>query len=289
MFARRQWKQGVQRVNIVANQPTNVAFEFRSPPVAAGVIAGGTLHLRICDDQDVDHLSREFTIWVFPENPFEVEFAWLKQLNVTLIDPDKKLTSNLNALGFPSNDLAAKNSKTKVLIVSQVKSLDANFNQTIDKALRDGNRVLCLASTSGQLTLRPPNSLEDIRELPEIHAASADFVKQIDPRMNATHLVRVGQFQLRQEPNDRIALSIQNNRAGWLFLEYGFKTPPDLPLSNRISIALPKFTPQPQFVYCGLDLINSWDESPTPRYLLAELLKRMCFEPEVQPELKDQL
>ena len=290
MFERGVWDRGSLRVTTIANRPVEVTFDFRAPPVVAGVIAGGKLQLQVNDEQETELVSHEYSLWVFHEDPFATEFAWLKELQVRLIDPDQKLTGRLRELNFPGKVETDKHQDNRVLLVAQLKTWDAGTTSQIQRALRDGWRVLCLATEDGQLKLDKPKHVvdkaTDSRELPEVHAANADFVRQLDPRLSANQLTPLGRCRLVQEPDERIMLTMQKSGTGWWFIEAGIESVPHVS-NNKSAFAAMKLTNRPQLVYCGANLMSRWDESPTSRYLLARLLERMCFKAELPSALKD--
>lgn len=289
LIERRVWQRGVVRATTAADdKPTIVAFEFRTPFVKAGVIAGGRLKIQLSDDQNDDLLTKEFPLWIYHENPFDTEFAWLKQLSIELVDPSHQLTNYLKPFSFPGKVETVQAKDERVLIVAQMAAWDASVTQQIEQRLRDGGQVLCLATSRGQLRLNSlaPGGLE-MPGFPEIHVANFEFMRQLDPRLGNHDLVVTGRGRIDYGADERVSWSITSSRAGWAFLEAGAETSPEWIPDHKTTFTSPQQVSRPRLVYCGLDLMSRWQESPTPRYLLANILQRMCFEPELNLPSKE--
>ncbi len=272
---RQIFQRGSMRINVTPDKPGELSFEFRTPPVNAGVIAGAKLEVRIIDDQDQPVLAEEFRLWIYPENPFEIESAWLKSISIEFIEPNQALATRVKQLGPGSAAWQAERSRdTKpVLVIGSQESWDAAVKQRIEQAVRDGQRVLSFGVKQSTLELSFQNAIKDLDEVPAAYVAGKSFVHQVDPRLSVTQLPAMGQCRITSVGSGALQLDVKNEPSSWIYVECNFDRPE---ISTLSAFAKPKIVTRPQYIYCGLEIDSQWDESPTPRYLLARLLERMC-------------
>jgi hypothetical protein len=277
---RAEWHLNVADVRKIASdkkeikarpdQPAKLAIRLPVPPVKDGVIQGAKLHVAIfADGKEKPEAVLVKLLWIFPENPFADRSRWLKDLKIVLFDPEKKTAEVFKQTNVPfeqrPNVAGLGEIKEGTLIVGEGVSFKQfpDLPETLTRAAAGGVNVLCLAPADGTLTIPgvdvkapAPTSLVWKRQT---------IIQEFDDRLDAQDWSGgkpVGSSIAVQALEGRVVGVVSRNAAGWPWLEARFA-----PAKGKL-------------VICGFGMIERWQASPTPRFLLARLLETLTAKDE---------
>jgi len=262
----RTMARGEMAVNM-ENGMAPLRISFILPELEEGAVVDLLLELSVTDTVSDSQLGvTNKVIRSFFPNPFTGREQWLESLEITLFDPEKRTAELFDDLDIPysftRNVDALSMVNRGIVIVGEGVSLKENrglWDELVDVASR-GIPVLCLALREGEMTVpglgmteRPikPSALTMKR-----HQAIFDLDKRLDQKswcgerkIALSSLLFIGE-------RGPIAASIEDGSSGWLWLEQSFE--------NTAST----------LVLCQYQLVEQWEQSPVPRYLLLRLLER---------------
>jgi hypothetical protein len=203
----------------------------------------------------------EKQIWVFPRSPWIRRRDAEARPKITLFDPEetigKYLTEGEVAFEAITNLATLGERRESLVLVGE----GVDFREypglasALWRAAAAGNRVVCLAPAGGSLPfaeepVEPRPSSFSLRRADVI----ADFDARFDGRLWAdSDGLPKTRFTPRGEGNVP-SLEVTDDAGAWPWLEVRFASTGG------------------KLVVCGFGLIEGWDASPTPRYLLAQLL-----------------
>lgn len=269
---RRIVQRGSSRVSLAGGNPESIKIEFTTPDVAPGVIVESILEVRVLDDTGSVRLRRSVPINVFHSNPFEIEYARIKELNLDFVDPEKSLLPLVGELGLCDYSEKAVNeaASVDVLTVAPMKVWPSSVVHQIENTLKIGGCVLCLGTESARLCLE-----EDPSNLNGLFTAKGDFGMRLDRRLSVLGLQPVGTCQTQLNRLGGIDVSIRSEKHGWTYIEGCFSMQACNVGGDRVYRS-DQGAMVPRFIYCALNLVDEWHDSPSPRYLLAMMLDRLC-------------
>ncbi len=236
--------------------------DTRHEGVMSGILKASLVGLR----DEIETATVEKVLWTFPLDPFEGRSKWLKQLDITLFDPEETTACELDALGVPYepitsvDEISDEAASKGLLIVGEEVSFDEHpgLAQALLTVASQGRPVLCLAPTGGSLPL--PGLNEEKGAAPRrVAFRRGDAIAALDPRLDADrwpgrdNIVASG-FALRSRGELLTAeFGKPNQRWPWLDVEYP--------------------TGRGRLIVCGFGVIRSWEEGATPRHLFAQLIE----------------
>jgi len=251
-------------IEVAAGKTAKTTLSFAPPPVKDGVILEARLIAALfVDGQDKPAVVHEKTIWIYPRNPFADRQTWLKNLQITLFDPERKTTAVLGKLKVPFaetvNVAALGELKKGIVIVGEGTSFAEyrDLSETLNRAAANGVAVLCLAPAGGVLLL--PGT-EEMPVPSRIAWRKVDLLPEIDTRLQGPwpgerKVVRSSLVLKADE--GQVAAVVTPGDSGWSWIEAHYATK------------------QGRFVFCGFALVDSWEEGPAPRFLFARILERI--------------
>lgn len=261
----RRLAAGELTVKDRANGGKTVELPLRIPPVNDGVIFATMLNVSLVKDGEVV-ASINKPITIYSERPFTNKKTWLEELSISLYDPDGRTAERFEAAEIPFHRLGTLasigNVDDGIVVVGEAHSLKVErglFDVLTEVAAR-GVPVLCLASTGGEFPL-PFSAETDLPQPDRVLLDRNSVITRFDKRLDANAWGMQGDpvIATLQVTRSRTGIDakITDDTGGWpwLELEYGERG---------------------NLIWCGFGLIERWEESPTPRYLLAHIFEHIA-------------
>ncbi|MBI1248001.1 hypothetical protein GC197_09195 [bacterium] len=259
----RTLARGEEPLDLVANQAESFKLPMELPPVREGVTFATQMTLTVVDGDGKEIAKNEQTIWLFPQDPFVQRKEWLQELNIQLFDPAGDTAKVFEKAGIPFDKVTNSNVladiEEGILIVGAGTSLRKNraLADALGKLPQRGVRVLCLSLVDGEL-IWPDR--ETYPQLENVSFSSKQIVRQYDKRLFPDFA------QTADAPPATAGIKLESKRGQLkLIVEEAEDTWPWW----RV-----KFQNQGTCIVCCLDLIEHWDRSPTPRFLLKHILEQ---------------
>lgn len=260
----RTLSSGELEVRGQAGQPGNVTLPLRWPKVKEGTALAAQLSVSAGD------VRHEHAVWIFSRNAFSDRRDWLSSLHLKVFDPQGETVEVFNEHEIPHEQIRSRETINEVvegiLVVGEGVSLKKQ-DGLIDDLRNLANRgvpVLCLASSEGEF------SFSDDKPLAlAIQLRRSDVIREFDKRLDTAWWPK-GASQLRGlqvgSAADEVVFEINDDGKSWPWCEWQFK--------NRSE----EFDQPTRLIWCGFGIIHSWDNGPTPRYLLIKILERLALE-----------
>lgn len=254
------------------DQSSIAEIVLRAQPLRDGVILSTVLTAQFMPAEDNQIATNlEHTITLFPRDPLADRVEWAKELDLEVFETSGKTCRAFDELHWPYRavrNTASLNDSDRhgVLIIGEGISLDKNrlIADAVLQAAKAGRRVLLLAPADGTL---PVPGMTDIgledKPLPgELRFARQQVITQLDKRLDA----EAWQGTKNAVPSRRMAMEIRRGQIitalcdrpdAWPWMEIRY------PETQGILIV------------CGFQIIDHWNNGPTPRYLLVRMLETM--------------
>jgi len=258
----RVFSRGEAKVAPLAGANQAAKIELRLPSVKPGVILEGVLNFSILADNGRDRLaSGDARVIAFPKDPFLDRGQWLKGLKITLYDPKEKTAAVFKSAEIPHetivNAAALSEIKEGILVIGEGLSLreERGLAEVLVAAAAGGLTVLCLAPAEGSL----PLAGDDFKKAKSFACRKESIITELDKRLDAQawsggRKVVASRLALRGE-GPGVAAEVDLDQGDWPWLDVAFARTPG------------------RLVVCGFGLVEAWDASPTPRFLLARILE----------------
>lgn len=256
---------GELEVRADTDKPTEHSITLRWPKVKEGSVQGAQLMVSIGE------VKHDRPVWIFPRDSLTDRRDWLRSLKLSVFDPPGNTIEVLNDSDIPHERIRSRDSldgvSEGIVIVGEGVSLRKNNGLMNDlRALTiRGVPVLCLASDEGSFPFSDDQNLVTALEL-----RRADVIRDLDKRLDTLWWPK-GSSQLRglqiDSASDKVVAEIHDNAKSWPWCEWQFGN--DSLTSEKSS----------RLIWCGFGIIHSWDDGPTPRYLLAKILERLSPAP----------
>jgi hypothetical protein len=257
-----------------------VEIRFQAPDVKPGTTLRTRLRVSLipADGKNPD-ADLHKTIWIFPEDPFSGRKEWLKELKISLFDPEKTTAAALEKLDVPFDPLpsvAAAGTLTQgILLIGEGVSFKdyPDLAITLARLAEAGRPVICLAPVAGTFPVPAPG----ITGPRLFQWKKQGVIRELDKRLDATAwpprgTVVAHSFTLTAEDGIVVA-EVAAGADGWAWVEAEY------PSHGRL-------------VMCGFSMLGKpWYAGPTPRYLLACMLEHITRKPsktgDEEPEKTD--
>jgi hypothetical protein len=255
----RTLARGQQDVAI-ADAAVTVSLKLRVDPLRDEVVLPASLATSVVVGED-EVARTESAILFFSEDPIAARGEWLRLLDVQLFDPAGRTESTLLKAWIPfrkiTNPSRIRVMNGGTLIVGaglSMRDYRGLAESTISAAAR-GTCLLWLSAADGELPL------EAFTSASKLSFSDSQVIKWMDKRLDVIPWggrdLQV--TQLRPSVVDDRASAV-TAESGWPWLEAHW------PKSDG------------HFVYCGFPIVDGWNDSPTPRYLLLRMLERLHAE-----------
>jgi hypothetical protein len=258
-------------------KPAEVTVRLDVPPVKDGVIFAAHLTLSVIPDGEkkpAATLTRP--LWIFPDDPFASRAVWLKDLKITLFDPEKQTAEQFRKAKIPFEETRNVAALTElgegmVIVGEGISFKDyPELTETLTRAAARGLPVLCLAPAKGSFEI-PGSDQPRLLAPTRLVWKRQDIIAELDKRLDAvswpndTQPVRTS-LVIRAEEGKVIG-TVTAGAEGWTWLEAGYAR-------------------EGRLIVCGFRLVESWDRGPTPRFLLARILEHAAGKHESSPKKK---
>lgn len=240
-------------------KPLNLMLEF--PDVAPGTVLPAQLRLQFRSGGRIENEVREFL--VFPREVATLRQAWLKSLNIELVDPQRILGPHLESVEIPwkpDREVRARseNPGLQIVVVSGNEAQRLQLWRRSLAAARSGQRILVLG---GAGTLLPQNDLpgpaDDVEHLTWMRNS---LIRACDHRLDdrtwpspATLNACSAHASVRR---GQAVVEIRDDATGWAALEV-------------------QYSHGGHLIWAGYGIVESWEATPAARYLLLGLLERL--------------
>jgi hypothetical protein len=257
-----------------AKKPATVKISLDVPSVKDDVILQAQLIVKVIPDgKDEKGATAERTLWIFADDPFYNRTKWFEGLKITLFDSDAKSKTGEALKALKSlkdvkapfeearNPAALAAVKEGVLVIGEGVSFkdEAGLAEAMIEAANRGVSVLCLAPKDGSFPL--PGADNGLPVPGGLSFARQDIITKLDKRLDALawapeNLIVARSLSIKTE-DGKVVADVVDGAKGWPWLQLEY---PDK---------------KARLVVLGFPLIPSWENSPTPRYLLARMLEHV--------------
>lgn len=241
---------------------TQVEITLRVPKVRDGVIFKTELTVTyVPRGKNAAEATFEKTLWLFPEDPFVDHRETLKELNLSLFDPEGRTAELFEKIDLPHQRIrnaAALNdgAEHSYVIVGEGTSLIRNrgLAERLLNVAESGGTVLLLAPSEGAIPL--PGTDDDLQP-GELRFCQHNVIREFDKRLDPKFLPGTDDFA-----GSKVTLRTRLGRIGMEVSEDG-----EWPW---LAIEYPET--KGRLVFCGFSLVKHWNDGPTPRFLLNRIL-----------------
>lgn len=259
---KRPLAQGEETLPAASRKVQRLRIALKLPLVKAGVILPVMLHVQVAAGPAAKVTAAyEKPLWIFPLDPFAERTQWLKELGISLFDPDGKTSEILTKLGVPfelTRNVAELGDIARGIIVIAEGLSFQDYRELPDvlaKAAARNVPVLCLAPSAGTMALPLGGPSLPTRVSFRQHDAITALDKRFDAAgWGADAGIVAGRIAVKAV-DDQVVGEVQQGREGWPWLEIDF--------AHKGS----------KLIVCGFGIMQHWDANPTPRFMLAALLE----------------
>ncbi len=256
--------RGEVAVKAAAAKPRSITLRLPMPHIKDGVIQPAVLSASFNEagNQEPSATYRR-ELWVFSADPFVDRTHWIEQLQLQLFDPVGKTTKIFESAGIPCEEIRSvaglQAIESGIVIVAEGVNRTA-IAETLVSLAAAGRRVLWFAPEQCAFDL--PGSDQFVGKRPkQILLSGSNRIEQLDKRLDPhvwadAESAKSVSLNIVAEGN-RTLVKIGPPREGWVWLQAEYSDPDG------------------QLILCGLGLVDCWDATPTPRFMLARLLEQL--------------
>ena len=256
-----------QAVTLAPDRPAVAELHLRVPATKEGVALPAQLALALRTEGKTEPAATlNKTLWIFCDDPFAYRKERLASLKIRLFDPEKRTAACLEKAGVPfelvANVDAMTGLKDGILIVGEGVSFAdyRGLGATMTKVAAGGPPVLCLAPGGGTMELAiTPQS--DVPEPQRVSLRRRDAIVSVDKRLDAEAWPPDGEIEacslMISGERGPVVAEARRGGGGWPWLEM-------------------TFAGRGKLIVCGFAIVGKWDNSPTPRFLLAGILEELA-------------
>jgi hypothetical protein len=252
-------------------KPAEVKIPLEVPPLKEGVALQAQLIVTVYDAKEEKAASEERTLWIFADDPFFNRSKWFEDLKITIFDSDAKSKTgaalqalkSLKELKQPfvevRNVAALADLKDGVLLIAEGVSFkdEPGLAEAMVQAASRGVPVICLAPKDGSFPV--PGTNNGLPNPSNLTFMRQDIITKLDKRLDAVAWAPENQVVARslaiKSEDGKVIAEVIDGAKGWPWLQVDY---PDK---------------KSRLIVLGFPIIQRWDNSPTPRYLLARLLE----------------
>lgn len=237
-------------------------IKLRIPKVRDGVIFKTEIRVAyVPGGANEEFAALTKPLWLFPEDPFADHRDTLKERNLALFDPEGRTVDLFEKIELPHqrirNVAALENrGEHSFVIVGESTSLIRNrgLAERLLSFAATGGTVLMLAPSEGVIPM--PGEANGARP-GELRFRQHHVIREFDRRLDSKFLPGISDFA-----GSKVTLRTRLSHIGmdvseggewpWVTIEYS--------------------ETNGRFIFCGFSLIKHWENGPTPRYLLNQIL-----------------
>ncbi len=271
----RTLARGEQPIERRGDGPGACTVQFVLPQLKEGVTVAAELTLTAGTASEAAFTSRTLPLWIFHRNAFSDCDAWLRSLNLYVFDPDETTAPILEAHDVPFSPVGNPDALATLTKGIVVVGEGINFQEwpalsrlLFETAAR-GLNVICLAPAESDIVL--PMAFDT--ELPKsrrITFERTDIIERLDKHLDHKAWADDGRiarssFDL-QGRQDVVAAVQAEDEGDWTWIELDYS-----PGGGRVML-------------CGFAIMEKWEQSPTPRYLLRRIFEHVRPNREKKPK-----
>lgn len=249
-------------VDVQGDRDKSAQFNIplRFPSVKEGVVLDLQLSVTI---GEVKHVK---PVWVFPLDPFANRREWLRELKLTVFDPEGDTIKQFEASEIPHERVRQRDAlddvREGIVVIGERTSLtkhDGLIDDLQSLAVR-GVPVLCLSSEMGRFEW--PGKAAPIGS---VSLRRSDIIREIDKQLDGVSWPPGKSPHSRglivTAHQDDVVAEVSEEKTAWPWCEWTFAGESAQPT---------------RLIWCGFDLIESWESGPIPRYLFVRILERLA-------------
>ncbi|MGZ0165360.1 MAG: hypothetical protein ACKVII_15660 [Planctomycetales bacterium] len=244
-------------------------IKLRIPKVRDGVIFKTEIHVTYVPRGENDAVATlTKSLWLFPEDSFADQRETLKERKLSLFDPAGRTVDLFEKIELPHQrvrNAAALEDRDdhSYVIVGEGTSLIRNrgLAERLLSFAAAGGTVLMLAPSEGVIPMPGEASQKgepNVAQPGELRFRQHHVIREFDKRLDSQFLPGTNNFA-----GSKVTLRTRLSRIGMEVSEDG-----DWPW---VTIEYPETNGR--FMFCGFRLIKHWENGPTPRYLLNQILQ----------------
>jgi hypothetical protein len=265
--SKRTLARGEIALTAAAGQPNRAAVHFQVPEVKVGVVIQARLSVKVYHGERGGRLAgHDRTLWIFSDDPFALRSDWLKELKITLFDPQGDTQKILQRAKIPFQQVhhaaALQGMTAGVLVVGQGISFEEHRNlpEMLVRLAAGGVPVLCLAPSAGSLPMPGAETAGAGLPVPKhVVLRREDAITALDKRLDADAWPPDGRIVASTmsitAEGHRVVGRVGKEDNGWSWIEVHYP-------KERTTLLI-----------CGFGVVEHWDAGPTPRYLFARMLE----------------
>ena len=261
---RRILARGETPFTIDSSGSAEVSVPLAVPPVNPGVILKAELKVSVYGGAfEGEAAAHRRPLWIFPRDAFAGRSQWLRSLEIVLFDPAGDTAAVFDRAAIPYRRITRPQQLDSggLAVVGEGLAIDqhAGLASAIFTAAQCGKPVLWLAPAAGRFAL--PGASENSEAIPQAMLFhDLDILAELDERLDRDIWAAPGRgpslMALRCHQAS-VVVEIGTGQGDWPWFQMQYAEP------------------AAKLVVCGPPLIASWQESPTPRFLLLRILETL--------------
>ena len=260
--------RGEKAVTLNADRAVEVAWDVDLPEVKPGLIVPATLRLAV-HPQDgsakFEPVEEQVALSICSPDATTLRGEWLKSLDIVLFDPAQRTADLFERNRIPCRvaDDPQCAGLTKGLILYgegiDPARLDAVWSEAIEAASA-GRRVLVLASPGAAVPMEGllASSTDSLRS---VSLKRNDIIRELDKRLDASAWPKPGRLVASSlhwtVRGEQPRVEFRDDAEGWPWLHVRHRN------GGRL-------------IWLGLGLVESWEATPSARYLLLKVLEELA-------------
>ncbi len=259
--------RGERQLEIEQNDRESFEISIQIPEIKEGIILQSLLTVSVIQNNvSVPLASINKNIWVFHKDPFKNRKQFINDLNIHLYDPVKRTSNVFKKNNIPYKEIFNPDSISTIRKGLIIIGEDVSFRRhkglpkLMLEAAANGISVLCLASADGELAI--PGIGNNFLLYPDtLNFNQPHIIKLLDKRFDFNSWPpdnRIVKSTLKiSEDKSHIISAKKSKEGGWPWMEVNYR--------NKTSC----------LIFCGFGIIEKWEDTPTPRYLLMSILEHV--------------
>ncbi|MBC7821150.1 MAG: hypothetical protein IAG10_30045 [Planctomycetaceae bacterium] len=257
--------RGEKGVTLDVARPVKVAWDADLPEVKPGLIVPATLRLAVHPrdgSPKFEPVEENVVLSICSPDATALRGEWLKSLDIVLFDPAERTADVFERNRIPcrvANDPQCAGLTKGLILYGEgidPARLDAVWSAAVEAAAA-GRRVLVMASPGAAVPMEGllASSDDSIRS---ISLKRSDIIRELDKRLDATAWPKPGRLVASSlhwtVRGEQPRVEFRDDAEGWSWLHIRHRS------GGRL-------------IWLGFGLAESWDATPTARYLLLKVLE----------------
>jgi hypothetical protein len=254
-----------QGESVADGQSVVIRIRLDRVPAVRSVVEG-QLRLAVLHQDGTALARRTDSVWLFPDNPFADWKQRLKRLDIAVFDPLGNTRRRLAEMEIPCRQLADMNAVSELsgglLVIGEgvLLSDHPGIVDTIFDRSSQGVSTICLAPSGGRFRL-PIDRGEPNSAPSSMVFGGPNEIADLDRDLGSSCWVPTDNEASRcfavTAARSHISAKVTESHNGWMWVDIGYRT-------NNAHV-----------IFCGYPIICNWDSSPSARYLLAGILRKL--------------